>query len=57
MIRKQFKVCVDVITAEAQVVEVQEPVDEHQGQILEQEGTKHLGHARHHVSEVQHCLM
>ena len=56
-LRELVEMCIDVIAAEAQVIEVQKPVDQHQGQILEEEGTKYLGHACHHVSEVQYCLM
>ena len=57
IVRKEVEVCVDEITAEAQVVEVKKPVDKHQGQVLEKEGAKDLGHACHHIAEVQYCLV
>ena len=56
-VREVAEVGKDVIATQAEVVQVQKPVEKHQSQVLEEEGSKYLGHTGHHVPEVQQSLM
>ena len=55
--REVAQVGKDVIATQAEVVQVQKPVEKHQSQVLEEEGSKYFGHTGHHVPEVQQSLM
>ena len=51
-VRKLSELDIDGVAHEAEVVEVEKPVEKHQGQVLEQKWAKYLGHACQHFSEI-----